>query len=119
MKLFYSNKEDPRVYVYKDENGPSGMGVTLNFAHRKAWAVMAAEIALMLPVVCVVNVNAVRHFLSSGVFVSLLVTYCVCFVAISIVVAYRGASRDLKRYPGPKGPRERKGTSGAYKLGPR
>ena len=36
MRIFYSNKEDPRVFVYRDENGPSGRGVTLNFAHKKA-----------------------------------------------------------------------------------
>ena len=111
MKLFYSNKEDPRVYVYRDENGPSGLGVTLNFAHGKAWIVMAVNIILLIPVVCVTIVNPASLLSSPGLLISLLVVYCVCFVVMSAVWAFRRASCDLKRYPGPKGPRKKKGTS--------
>jgi len=105
MKLFYNNKEDPRDYVYRDENGPSGYGVTLNFARRKAWIVMAVHAIFVISVVCVVLVP-MCYFSSPGVFVSLLAAYCVCFAVVSVAVAFRGASRDLKRYPGSKGPRE-------------
>lgn len=105
MRIFYSNKEDPRVFVYRDENGPSGRGVTLNFAHKKArvlgtiWLVL-----LILPIVflCV--------YVPSSVIATLLaIPYLGLCISIA-VVCYRGASRDLKRFPGLNGPRDRKGS---------
>ena len=51
-RLYYSNKDDPRVFVYRDENGPSGYGVTLNFAHKKAMLMGVLWLGLLiLPVV--------------------------------------------------------------------
>ena len=45
-KLFYANKDDPRIFVYKTEN--KAYGVTFNFAHRKARVLMLLVIALLL-----------------------------------------------------------------------
>ena len=103
-RLFYANKDDPRVYVYKDENGPSGCGVTLNFAHRKArWLGVLWFVLLVLPVIslCV--------FVRSSVIASLSAIPLLGVVIGLLIVAYRGASRDLKMHPGLKGPRDGKG----------
>ena len=103
-RLFYANKDDPRVYVYKDENGPCGYGVTLNFAHRKArWLGVLCFVSLVLPVVflCI--------FVRSSVIASLSAIPLLGVVIGQLILAYRGAARDLKRHPGLKGPRDGKG----------
>ena len=104
MRFIYVNKNDPRVFVYRDENGPSGYGVTLNFAHRKARVLGVLWIALLILPVVIFNVCERS---SAIVILSILLTLGSC---IGIGVAcYRGASRDLKRFPGLKGPRDGKG----------
>lgn len=103
-RLYYSNKDDPRVFVYRDENGPSGYGVTLNFAHKKAMLMGVLWLGLLiLPVVllCIY----VRSSLIASLSAIPLLGLCVS----CIVVFYRGAARDLKKFPGLKGPRDGKG----------
>ena len=105
MRIFYSNKEDPRVYVYRDENGPSGYGVTLNFAHRKAAVLTILWLVLFIVPSSILFVCA--H--SSLILDSLLAIFMLGLVVSSVIMAYRGAARDLKRFPGLKGPRDGKG----------
>lgn len=104
MRFCYSNKDDPRIFVYRDENGPSGYGVTLNLAHRKArvlgvlWLVL-----LILPVIFLCL------FVRSSILAALSAIPLLGVCVGSAVVFYCGASRDLKKHPGLKGPRD--GTS--------
>lgn len=103
-RLYYSNKDDPRVFVYRDENGPSGYGVTLNFAHRKAMVLTILWLGLLiLPIIllCI--------FVRSSLIASLLAIPLLAVTMSIVVVAYRGAARDLKKFPGLKGPRDGKG----------
>jgi uncharacterized membrane protein len=48
--IIYKNPDDPRLWVPKI----SGLGYTLNFAHRWAWPIMIAFLAIPLAVVVVV-----------------------------------------------------------------
>lgn len=102
MRLYYANKDDPRVFVYRDENGPFGYGVTLNFAHRKARVTFVLGLILLIvPTVALVCLFSHSPSIEPLLTIpSLLV--CVCLAIIS----YRGAARDLKKYPGLKGPRK-------------
>ena len=104
IRLYYCNKDDPRVFVYRDENGPSGYGITLNFAHKKArWIGVLWLGLLILPftLLCIY----VRSSLIASLSAIPLLGLCVgC-----IIVLYRGAARDLKKFPGLKGPRDGKG----------
>ncbi len=54
--LTYRNPKDPRIWVPK----LLGMGYTLNFAHRRAWLILAALLAVPLAVVVAVLVAALR-----------------------------------------------------------
>ena len=102
MKFCYSNKDDPRLFVYRDEYGPSGLGVTLNFAHRKALRLTTLWLILLLAPVAGVFLSSTAP---AGVF--LMVAWSLGLTAYIGLVCYRGASRDLKRHPGSKGPRDR------------
>ena len=102
-RLHYSNKDDPRIFVYRDENGPSGYGVTLNFAHKKArWIVVLWLGLLILPftLLCI--------YVRSPLIAPLLAIPLLGFCA-SAIVFDRGAARDLKKFPGLKGPRDGNG----------
>ena len=111
-RILYSNIDDPRIFVYRDEN--IEYGITLNFAHRKAQAMMISWLVLsVFPVVLI-------WFFKAGIAaIAIFIAYAVCLVyfylevskelGVSIVViSIKGASRDLKRHPGPKGPRARR-----------
>lgn len=50
--LSYRNPQDPRIWVPKLFGG----GYTLNFAHRRAWAILAALLAVPLAIVILVAV---------------------------------------------------------------
>lgn len=52
--LFYSNSRDPRLWVPKT----SGLGSTLNFAHRLAWPVLLALVAAPLAIIMLVGLLA-------------------------------------------------------------
>ena len=43
-KILYSNINDPRIFVYSDEN--IEYGVTLNFAHKKSRVMMVVWLLL-------------------------------------------------------------------------
>ena len=104
MRLIYANKNDPRVFVYRDENGPSGYGVTLNFAHRKARVLgVLFLVLLILPIVLI------AIFVRSSIVATWSAIPLLSLSIAFIVVCYRGAARDLKRFPGLKGPRDGKG----------
>lgn len=108
MEIFYSNKEDPRTFVYRDENGPSGLGVTFNFAHRKAKILSAVLLFLMLPlIICPILIRP--QITSVPVVMALYFAYSVVYVTGTLIICYRGAARDLREHQGLKGPRPRKG----------
>lgn len=102
MKLFYSNKEDPRVFVYKGEC--IVWGVTLNLAHRKSRKMMIGLLVILIvPILCLTVASSLG--IASR---SVMSVFSLCYVGIilvTVVISYIGAHRDLKRYPGPKGPR--------------
>ena len=103
-RLYYSNKDDPRIFVYRDENGPSGYGVTLNFAHKKArWIGVLWLGLLILPfaLVCI--------YVRSSLIASLMAIPLLVLCVSNLIAFYRGAARDLKKVPGLKGPRDGKG----------
>jgi len=52
--VFYNNPRDPRLFVPK----ASGLGSTLNFAHRLAWPVMLAILCGPLVVVALYGILA-------------------------------------------------------------
>ncbi len=54
--LAYNNPDDPRLWVPK----LSGVGATLNFAHRMAWPVLIALISVPLAIVGLVLLAAMR-----------------------------------------------------------
>ena len=100
-RILYSNIDDPRIFVYSDEN--IEYGITLNFAHRKAQAMMISWLVLsVFPVVLI-------WFFKAGIAaIAIFIAYAVCLGVSIVVISIKGASRDLKRHPGPKGPRARR-----------
>jgi uncharacterized membrane protein len=52
--IIYKNPADPRLWVPKI----SGLGYTLNFAHRWAWPIMIAFLAIPLLIVLIVIVSS-------------------------------------------------------------
>jgi uncharacterized membrane protein len=48
--IYYSNPEDPRIWVEKF----TGYGYTLNFAHRQSWLVLALILAFPLTIIVVI-----------------------------------------------------------------
>ena len=107
MRLYYSNKDDPRIFVYKTEN--KFYGVTLNCAHRKGRILMVGVLVLgIVPGLCFTLMSCARGFKSPcslAVASILLTVYYVCFSIGSVIWGFRSAARDLKRYPGLNGPR--------------
>ena len=96
--ILYSNINDPRIFVYRDEN--VDYGITLNFAHMKSRLIMILWLLLaIIPtiLICFFAVNIVE--------IALIAIYDLSLCISIIVVSFKGASRDLKRYPGLKGPR--------------
>jgi uncharacterized membrane protein len=55
--LYYSNANDPRLWVTK----LSGIGLTINFAHRWAWPIMVLLLALPVAVAVLSIVAAREH----------------------------------------------------------
>ena len=102
MKLFYSNKEDPRIFVYKGESAV--WGVTLNLAHMKARKMMIGLLVLLIVPISCLSVASSLDFSSRSV----ISVFSLCYVGIilvTVVLSYIGAYRDLKKHPGQKGPR--------------
>ena len=97
-KILYSNINDPRIFVYRDEN--IEYGVTLNFAHKKSRVMMVVWLLLAVIPNVLTWVCSLRIV---GIFLAFV--YDLCLVIGIGVVSFRGASRDLKRHPGPRGPR--------------
>ena len=97
-KILYSSINDPRIFVYSDEN--IEYGVTLNFAHKKSRVMMVVWLLLAVIPNVLTWVCSLRIV---GIF--LVFVYDLCLVIGSCVVSFRGASRDLKRHPGSRGPR--------------
>jgi hypothetical protein len=84
LGLVYSCKEDPRIIVPKK---PRWMGQTLNFAHAKSYAVLAATIfAIATPMPLLAAVT--------GTIASPLWIACLVATVIAIVVFYYRA--DLR-----------------------
>lgn len=109
MRMFYINKGDPRVFVYRDENGPSGYGVTLNFAHLKARILFVAWLVLCaMPIAwaAVANPGVLKNH---PLLIALLTAWPLCLTVGVAVACYCGAARDLKMFPGLKGARDGKG----------
>ena len=97
-KLFYANKADPRIFVYKTEN--KAYGVTFNFAHRKARVLMLLVLALLLVPNVLISICRFKMPIILSV-----VVYDVILVPALGIFAFRGAASDLKRHPGLNGPR--------------
>ena len=97
-KLFYVNKDDPRIFVYKTEN--KSYGVTFNFAHRKARVLMLLVIVLLLVPYVLMSIFGLKMPI-----ILLVVGYYVILVPALAIFAFRGAASDLKRHPGLNGPR--------------
>lgn len=102
MGLLYSNKEDPRIFVYKGECVI--WGVTLNLAHGKARKIMIGLLlVLIVPPLCLTVTSYLGVYSRSVISV-----FGICYAGIVFALAalsYIGAYRDLKKNPGPKGPR--------------
>lgn len=100
-RILYSNIDDPRVFVYRDEN--IEYGVTLNFAHRKARAMMISWLVL-----AVSPVFLIWLFKAGVAAIAIFIAFDVCLAVSVVVISIKGASRDLKRHPGLRGPRVRR-----------
>lgn len=106
MRFYYSNQDDPRVFVYRDENGPSGYGVTLNFAHRKA-----VVLTILWLVLLIVPSSLLFIYAHTSLILTLLMAIFMLGAVVSIgIIAYRGAAQDLKKFPGLKSARDGKGS---------
>lgn len=104
MRLYYSNRDDPRIFVYKDEKGPWGAGVTLNLAHTKArWIAVLWLGSMSLPA------SLLIIYERSSMITTLSMIFLLGLCVGSVIMSYRGAARDLKKFPGLKGPRDGKG----------
>ncbi len=97
-RILYSNRDDPRIFVYRDGN--MEYGVTLNFAHRKAWVMMISWLILTIA-----PVFFIWLFQGGILAIALFVAFDMCFAVSIVIISIKGASRDLKLYPGFKGPR--------------
>lgn len=100
-RILYSNIDDPRVFVYRDEN--IEYGVTLNFAHRRARAMMVFWLVL-----AVSPVFLIWLFKAGIAAIALFIAFDVCLGVTIAVISIKGAARDLKRHPGPRGSRARR-----------
>jgi hypothetical protein len=95
----YTNKNDPRVFAYLDDTY-KWCGVTLNFAHKKSWIVM---MLILLPVVA--NVICVAFIAEPGLVLRRWLIFFAAYFPVLVTTCFIGASRDLKRHPGPQGQR--------------
>ncbi len=92
--LIYINPDDPRIFVYK-HNRCKWVGVTLNFAHGKSFPVLAA---LLLPLIVLPLLLCwPQSETGRGVLIGL---YLTIDVTATCIICFRGAARDLRRYPG-------------------
>ena len=106
MKLAYFNKDDPKIFVYKCP-GRKWMGVTLNFAHPKAWRLlvfmMLFPMVFLLPCILALTVwihpkpRAVLWFSLFGAMMALNVLYA----AFLTFHAFRMAAKDAQNHPAP------------------
>ena len=117
MRLLYSNKDDPRIFVYQTEN--KSYGVTFNCAHRKGRIMMVGVLVLgIVPGLCFTLMSCANIFKSSCSLAgasNLLTVYYVCFSIGGVIWGFRSAARDLQRHPGLNGPRNTKGVKGLCK----
>ena len=104
----YFNRKDPRVWVHCDEKYKAA-GVTLNFAKAASWVWMAVLIGAL--VACLFGMK----WLCRDCFTSYdqIARETICLVLglfavwcpLVVVTCFWMAARDLKRHPGPQGPR--------------
>ena len=91
--IFYVNKDDPRIFVYKDQK-LKWVGVTLNFAHTASFKILlttlGSDIIALLPLLIWRNRTAI--FISAGLMAAWLVAVLWYY--------YRQAARDLQKHPG-------------------
>ncbi len=91
MKLLCFNKNDPRIFVYKCP-AHKWMGVTLNFAHAKAWLALfltLLPIALWGAAVALLNPHS-----ADWRFTVLVVTMVLYIVALSFYYFYMAAKEE-------------------------
>ena len=106
MKNFHtarSNKNDPRVFLYKNPKH-KWMGVTLNFAHDKAWLIfittMSPAAAIPLAGLAIAKwaspkTNSTLFFTLFGAVMVFAMIYTICI----LVYFYRKAAEDAKNHP--------------------
>ena len=85
--FLYINREDPRLFVYKHPKW-KWLGVTLNFAR-----VQSSVLVILLSTVPLLVILLLTHHHLRAVLVIFWLVAVVWF-------CFRGAARDLKRYPG-------------------
>ena len=106
-KLIYFNRDDPRVWVYRNEKYKA-IGVTFNFAKAASWVWLVGLIAFGIGFFLFFRWG-VKWICADCAAHELLETFAVLFVVLIVgLTCFWMAARDLKRYPGLRSARPEK-----------
>lgn len=87
MKIICRDKNDPRIFVYKNERH-RWLGVTFNFAHAESWLWLAGLLVSGGVPFFVLRLHRTAGVLLLLVWLALVVTYC-----------FRRAARERREHP--------------------
>lgn len=88
MKIICCDKDDPRIFVYKDEKH-RWLGITFNFAHAESWLWLAGLLLSgFVPFFVLFRLHRTAGVLLLLVWLALVVTY-----------SFRRAARERREHP--------------------
>ncbi|NLF94987.1 MAG: hypothetical protein GX564_13965 [Oligosphaeraceae bacterium] len=93
--IIYINPDDPRVFVYKHDKY-KWLGVTFNFARGRSYVALMLILlpVLLWPLVLILDSQTLPTALP-------VITFLLLYFVWICLYCFRGAAKDLARYPGP------------------
>ncbi|NLZ63513.1 MAG: hypothetical protein GX902_06855 [Lentisphaerae bacterium] len=95
--LIYINPDDPRVFVYRHAKY-KWMGVTLNFARGRSYVELAL---ILLPILLWPLVLKLKGPRLPTALPMTTLTFLLLYFVWLCIYCFRGAAKDLAKYPGP------------------